>query len=167
VGALGGNSQGDPAIIAVLIGLLLPAVQKVREAGNRASCQNNLKQLGLALHNYHDSQGKLPPAIQPHQSPQYPGLPGYFWSWGVLAELTPFLEQTNVYNTMDLSFPLYLTGPNNSFDISPPNQFAVGQTVKLFLCPSDRMVPVSSGYGIENFGPTNYMACTGTGLNGG
>jgi len=155
------------AIIAVLIGLLLPAVQKVREAAARVGCQNNLHQLGLALHNYHDSQQHLPPSMDPHTSPKFPDTPAYFWSWGVLAELNPYLEQTNVYNTMDLSYPVYQVTANGGFTISAPNQFAAGQTIKLFLCPSDRMTPVSSGYGVNPFGPSNYAACTGTGLNGG
>src|SRR5262245_21386810 len=86
------------AIIAVLIGLLLPAVQKVREAAARSNCQNNLKQLGLALHNYEGARGTLPPAFKGDGNPI-----AYFSSWSVLAELTPYLEQTNVYNTMDLS----------------------------------------------------------------
>ena len=95
------------AIIAVLIGLLLPAVQKVREAANRLSCTNNLKQLGLGLHNYAGTQGYLPPAMVPHLDPNYPTTPAYFFSWGVLSQLTPYLEQTNVYNTMDLNQPMY------------------------------------------------------------
>src|SRR5262249_44297006 len=128
---------------------------------------NNLKQLGLAMHNYHDGQNHLPPAIQPHTSTDFPGVPAYFWSWGVLAELTPYLEQTNVYNTMDLKYPVYIITSATTFEISPPNQFAAAQTVKLFLCPSDRQLSVSGGYGVDQFGPTNYGACTGTGLNGG
>jgi prepilin-type N-terminal cleavage/methylation domain-containing protein/prepilin-type processing-associated H-X9-DG protein len=155
------------AIIATLVGLLLPAVQKAREVANRISCQNNLKQLGLGMHNYHDSEAHLPPAIQPHTSTDFPGLPAYFWSWGVLAELTPYLEQTNVYNTMNLKYPLYIIDSTGNFVISPPNKFAAETTVKLFLCPSDKQQAVSSGYGVEDFGPTNYAACTGTGLNGG
>jgi prepilin-type N-terminal cleavage/methylation domain-containing protein/prepilin-type processing-associated H-X9-DG protein len=154
------------AIIAILIGLLLPAVQKVREAAARIQCTNNLKQIGLALHNYHDTRKAFPAAMTPHTDPKYPGLPAYFFGWSVLAQLTPFLEQTNVYNTMDLTWPLYLP-QGSGFIISPPNQFAVSTTVGIFLCPSDRGEPVSSGYGLSAFGPTNYAACGGTGLNGG
>src|SRR5262249_56535747 len=88
------------------------------------------------------------------------------FSWSVLAELNPYLEQTNIHRTMDLSYPLYVRG-SPSYQVSPPNQFAAAQVVKLFLCPSDKKEPVSGGYGVESFGPTNYAACTGAGTNGG
>jgi type II secretory pathway pseudopilin PulG len=154
------------AIIAVLIALLLPAVQSAREAARRVKCLNNLKQLGLAMHQYHDSQGAFPQSLMPSSSPSFPGLPGYFWSWGILARLTPYLEQTNVFNAMNLTFPLYMTD-SSGFIISRPNQTAVVLKVDLFLCPSDRSMSVSSGYGLSNLSPTNYAGCAGTGLNGG
>ena len=149
------------AIIAILIGLLLPAVQKVREAAARMSCSNNLHQLGLALHNYEGGNGKWPPL--------YPGTaPGstafdYKYTWSVLAQLNPYLEQTNIYNTMDLTQPMY----DAANLITTQNRFAVVQKVSIFLCPADRGVPVSSAYGVTDIGPTNYVACHGSGVSGG
>ncbi|HEY8503586.1 MAG TPA: DUF1559 domain-containing protein, partial [Gemmataceae bacterium] len=144
----------------------LPAVQKVRSAAARMSCQNNLKQISLALHNYESAAGRFPPAMQPRLDPNYPTTPAYFFSWGVLAHLTSYLEQTNVYNTMDLKLPLYLHNGTDYY-VPPPNDFAVQTVVKTFLCPADKGEPVSAGYGLPQFGPTNYAACTGSGLNGG
>src|ERR1041384_6278883 len=85
------------AIIAVLIGLLLPAVQKVREAAARMKCQNNLKQIGLALHNYHDAVGTFPASVtRPGQTPDQVGQTEFTWSWNVM--ILPQLEQNAVYN---------------------------------------------------------------------
>lgn len=142
------------AIIAILMGLLLPAVQKVREAAGRVKCQNNLKQLGLAMHNYLTEKGSLPPAIDGRVS----GTSTFRWSY--LAMLTPHLDQTSVHNSLDLNVPLF--GGPPSFAVAPQNVNAVAAVVKSFLCPSDRMTIVDTG-----FGPSNYMANIGSGTNGG
>src|SRR5438477_7728692 len=84
------------AIIAILIGLLLPAVQKVREAASRIKCKNNLKQIGLALHNYHDSQGFFPPGYVSTVGSNGPADDrGPGWGWAAL--LLPYVEQDNLF----------------------------------------------------------------------
>ncbi len=86
------------AIIAILMALLLPAVQQAREAARRTQCANNLRQLGVALHNYHDALKTFPPNLTP-------GGTAYNYAkggWGVLSHLNPYLEQTNVYNLMNI-----------------------------------------------------------------
>src|SRR3712207_4012952 len=108
------------AIIAILIALLVPAVQKVREAAARMQCQNNLKQLGLALHNYEGAVKRLPAAFK-GDPPAGAPYPAYFYSWSALAIINPYLEQTAIYNKMDLTQPIYVPP---AYNISPANQFA-------------------------------------------
>src|SRR5438093_731245 len=93
------------AIIAVLIGLLLPAVQKVRDAAARMSCQNNLKQLGLALHNYHDTNGKFPPSsiVRAGTVAPYLGKFDLYETWTI--QILPYIEQNNLYQLWDPNVP--------------------------------------------------------------
>jgi prepilin-type N-terminal cleavage/methylation domain-containing protein/prepilin-type processing-associated H-X9-DG protein len=165
------------AIIAVLIGLLVPAVQKVREAAARMSCSNNLHQLGLAMHNYHSSYGYFPASgtTPTNQNPPLPPGGQYYIveGWSALAVLNPYLEQTAIYNLLDTSVPTYVAmSTPGQYTIYPGlkagsnNPLAVSTTVKMFLCPSDKMQAVSQNtYGVT-LGPTNYAVCIGDGLGG-
>ena len=118
------------AIIAVLIGLLLPAVQKVREAASRIKCSNNLKQLGLAAHNYHDSNGHFPPGIGYYPTAANGAFGTYFF------HLLPHLEQGDLYRSALGSVPFPApAGPTVVH--YPGNGNAYSRPVKVFICPSD------------------------------
>lgn len=134
------------AIIAVLIGLLLPAVQKVREAANRAQCQNNIKQLGLGVQNMMDTNsGKMPPWLGPYPQPGTPGTTGN-GEGGILFLLLPYIEQQNIYN---LSYaPDYFNnnlmtysefGAGNGTAVNDSTQAGIASSsnIKVYACPSD------------------------------
>jgi prepilin-type N-terminal cleavage/methylation domain-containing protein/prepilin-type processing-associated H-X9-DG protein len=119
------------AIIAVLIGLLLPAVQKVREAAARMSCANNLKQIGLALHNYESANRCFPTAYKMFPTPD-PAAPSGTGTYGhsAFVLILPYLEQNNVYRQIDITKAAL--NPVNM----PPNNPAYSTPIKTFLCPS-------------------------------
>ncbi len=145
------------AIIAVLIALLLPAVQAAREAARRIQCVNNLKQLGLAMHNYHDSTGKFPYLRSGGGQNRH--------SWVLL--LTPFFEQVTIYQTM--STPIagvnQTDGFNNLTSSDPTIVAARTAGVSILLCPSRRTVgqltPIDPGNLSVTGQPLDYAACTG------
>jgi prepilin-type N-terminal cleavage/methylation domain-containing protein/prepilin-type processing-associated H-X9-DG protein len=119
------------AIIAVLIALLLPAVQAAREAARRSQCTNNLKQLGLGIHNYHQAVGVFPLGVAQYYTPTNTG---YNWdSWSGHAMMLSQLEQSTMYNAINFSL-----GNNmpNSYGYYA-NSTVTGQRVAVFLCPSD------------------------------
>src|SRR5256885_4261860 len=124
------------AIIAILIGLLLPAVQKVREAAARTKCQNNLKQIALGLHNYHDANGTFPKCTAPKDAAGTPvNLAGV--GWHVL--LLPYVEQAALHAQFDLTAAGY-SGTNNYYpnqtDGKARNQTLGGTLVSIYICPS-------------------------------
>ena len=129
------------AIIAILIGLLLPAVQKVREAAARMKCSNNLKQIGLAMHGYHDSYNGFPPAF----SKNPPQLQNN-WAWGTW--ILPFVEQTNLYNGL------------NPTGVAPPTTPTANTLagVPVYACPSDPSPPTNDFRGSgTGFAKSNYV----------
>ena len=138
------------AIVAVLIALLLPAVQQAREAARRAQCQNNLKQIGLALHNYHDTNQCFPPGwigITANQ-PDVNGLNG----WGWASKLLHRIEQPSLYHT--LNFKLSVTNAANTSHIL--------RALPVFRCPSDSSTDTwvlknSAGTSLATLGTANYV----------
>jgi prepilin-type N-terminal cleavage/methylation domain-containing protein/prepilin-type processing-associated H-X9-DG protein len=159
------------AIIAILIGLLVPAVQKVRSAAARLSCSNNLKQVGLAAFNYESSYGTFPSGINVPQRTQYVAsgaltgstatkfgpapTPTQFISWP--EALFPFLEQQNLYNTLNLTGSQY-------GNIGTNTSFAGAQPVKTLVCPADALPTpaVMLGYSNYYYGMVSYGGVAGT-----
>ena len=149
------------SIIAVLIALLLPAVQAAREAARRIQCTNNMKQIGLALHNYHSvhnvfAMGCSSGAYNP---------PGTYWSvkqnLSALALILPFLEQTTVYNSINFNFGADEFEPLASRSLTASIQAtATNSSIKAFQCPSDPLAGAPDYQGTTN--TTNYYASVGT-----
>ena len=148
------------AIIAILIGLLLPAVQKVREAAARTQCINNLKQHGLALHSYHDARGTLPQGNAPWAGNAAP----YEGSWTWMAYILPYVEQDNAWNAAKaFTAACPSCGPNYYSWYNP----ITSKPMKIFTCPMDpRGVLVVSGAQIglpgHDQGLTMYLGNSGT-----
>jgi prepilin-type N-terminal cleavage/methylation domain-containing protein/prepilin-type processing-associated H-X9-DG protein len=161
------------AIIAILIGLLLPAVQKVRDAAARTQCSNNLKQLALSAMNYESANSRFPSGINVPTSTQYPGqagtltgtavtlfgsapLPNTFISWP--EALFPFLEQGNLYNALNLTQRQYV-------NVSAAGNLPGSQPVKNLLCPADSGLGTGAVIGFDSFlwGMTSYDGCAGVG----
>jgi prepilin-type N-terminal cleavage/methylation domain-containing protein/prepilin-type processing-associated H-X9-DG protein len=131
------------AIIGVLIALLLPAVQAAREAARRAQCTNNLKQIGIAIHNYETSFRGLPFGKGPSYGALLPGTPVYA-RWSAHSQLLMFIEQGNLFNSINFSLPPETPGMAGDVPFMPPyqnpdraNATASRTQVAAFLCPSD------------------------------
>ena len=136
------------AIIAVLIALLLPAVQQAREAARRTQCKNNLKQWGLALHNYHDTANTFPMGATATQ-----------WLWR--ASLLPYLDQANVYNRITFDSPSVCFSAAAAIPAPKPTEVLI----PVYVCPTDpnsgKLYPNFSGAGHM---PTDYMGVFGSNL---
>ncbi|HUT95853.1 MAG TPA: DUF1559 domain-containing protein [Thermoguttaceae bacterium] len=131
-------------IISILIAMLLPAVQAAREAGRKTQCSNNLKQLGLALHQYHYVYGCLPPGTVRRMTVEDPSQTSML-SW--IARILPHLEQETLYNRIDWEME-----PGNEGD----NARLCGMELEVVRCPSNPADAPTAGYA-----PTNYVACIG------
>jgi prepilin-type N-terminal cleavage/methylation domain-containing protein/prepilin-type processing-associated H-X9-DG protein len=153
------------AIIAVLISLLLPAVQSAREAARRAQCTNNLKQLGLAAHNYLSTHGAMPPSIQGRSYQNLPELNDSGWGgWSPQSLLLGFMEQNQLYNAIN-----FTVGSDACTYISGNLQDTVIVTrISSFLCPSSPL-PVGGYWGVQTpqnnrFPGNNYFASIGASI---
>ncbi len=162
------------AIIAVLIALLLPAVQAAREAARRSQCVNNLKQIGLALHNYHDVNGAFPPPkIYSGSCLSSNGGKGWSLNTTGFTLILPYIEQVtmaNAYNFSQASAGEAWNGGNTTLLGSPlVNTTVVSSLVSVYACPSDQVPPLSDSGGVNPGDPfnrqqarlSNYLFCVG------
>jgi len=144
------------AIIAILIALLLPAVQQAREAARRTQCRNNMKQIGLALHNYHDTHRTFPPGFTIH---------GAGWTYFIL----PFIDQAPLYNSLDNDFSTYAGSGSVTDSIfrTEPYETACETVIEAYRCPSSNSSQEDNS-GIDSRVPCSYTACgSGTDDNDG
>ncbi|MEM8717541.1 MAG: DUF1559 domain-containing protein [Cyanobacteria bacterium P01_G01_bin.4] len=154
------------AIIGILVGLLLPAVQAARESARRMQCANNMKQIGLALHNYHDTHRSIPTTMTGVDT-EGGNCGSGFYSW--LAMILPFHEKTNLYNSIDFNLPLsdHCNYSNNgdylNYSISPnhPNAIAARTLVGTYLCPSDPSGLIQLHANGEQLAPGSYAGNVG------
>jgi prepilin-type processing-associated H-X9-DG protein len=153
------------AIIAVLIALLLPAVQSAREAARRAQCTNNMKQIGLALHNYESSNGAFPSGGESTNFNTTPPSSQFIdGGWSTLARLLPFMEAGTAFNALNFNLAEY----NDAFGA---NYTGASQAIASYICPSSTRSPdgsrdgvdpndpfsaINGGYGYNDYGPTVY-----------
>ena len=150
------------AIIAVLIALLLPAVQSAREAARRIQCTNNLKQIGLAIHSYHDAIGGFPPGYLSKSGPDGDNN-GFGWGWGAM--ILPQIEQGPLFNTINFGRPIE----------APENSTSRLTQINSFFCPSDASLKptftvyddsttsTALGNAICDVASSDYVGCFGTG----
>jgi prepilin-type N-terminal cleavage/methylation domain-containing protein/prepilin-type processing-associated H-X9-DG protein len=174
------------AIISILIGLLLPAVQKIREAANNMKCKNNLHQMGLALHNYDLTNGRLPAAIihcgrnsnannRPYEGPEvsYRGQSPYLiYNHSGFVALLPYIEQDNLFRKYNYQYRASASSPYG-IPVAPQladNDFVAAQTIKIYNCPSDINPPpvetqqpgvTSYFYEMVSASRSNYLFSTG------
>jgi prepilin-type processing-associated H-X9-DG protein/prepilin-type N-terminal cleavage/methylation domain-containing protein len=153
------------AIIAILIALLLPAVQSAREAARRLQCDNNLKQIGIALHNYHAAWNSFPVGFLFAYKNVLPVSSPLQYRWSALAQMAPYLEQANLFNALNFDFPI-AHKPTQAGALFWPyfeaNTTVMAMHIAIFVCPSDG-APAPA----LNTGPTNYAFCSGDGSGGG
>lgn len=146
------------AIIGILIALLLPAVQAAREAARRSQCTNNLKQIGLGLHNHHDLYTRFPPGGASNQQPwgRLPATSGQGWGPSWMFYMLPFIEQTSLYNKFNLSVG------NGGWGNTTYGQLISGVRIPGYRCPSS---PLPKTYG-SIYGGSNGMLVTYVGISG-
>ena len=133
------------AIIGILVSLLLPAVQAAREAARRMSCSNNMKQIGIAMHNYHDTFNSFPYGFNIHET---------LWS----APILPFMEQRPLYDTLIFGE----SGLGNWDADGSPNEKACGTLLTMYRCPSMANLPPRDNEDIPGRVPVSYRGSRGT-----
>ncbi|MCA9142386.1 MAG: DUF1559 domain-containing protein [Planctomycetaceae bacterium] len=144
------------AIIGILVALLLPAVQAAREAARRMQCSNNLKQWGLAAHNYHDTFRAFPMTNAQNYLPNVQGF-------SPQARLLPFVEQVNLQDQLDFALPAF-SGPWNALMPNPLFAASFATPLQVALCPSDPAPKQNVGAGGAEYSGINYMVSYGSGM---